>query len=115
MKFLLSVLLTMALALVAGLFLPWWSVALVSFLVALMLPQHAGRSFLAAFISVMLLWGGLALWIDQANQHVLSQRMSNLFPLHGNTLLLTLITALVGALLGGFAAMTGSTLRPIKT
>ena len=112
MKFLLSVLLTAALAFLAGIFLPWWSIALIAFLVALLIPQHIGLGFLSGFLAIFLLWASLALWSDIKNHSLLSQKMATLFPLGGSSVLLILVTALAGALVGGFAAMAGSSLRP---
>jgi hypothetical protein len=110
MRFLLSILLTAVLAFVAGMYLEWWSIAIVAFLVALLLPQGLGRSFLAGFLGIFLLWGVLSLWIDIKNDSLLSNKMAGLFGLPSG-ILLVLITALVGALVGGFAAMSGSSLR----
>jgi hypothetical protein len=114
MKFLIAVLLTAALGFVAGKFLPWWSIALVAFLVALLVQQSLGRGFLAGFLGIFLLWGVLALWIDVKNDGVLSQQIAKLLPLGGSSILLILVTGLVGALVGGFAAMTGSAVFPAK-
>ena len=114
MRFILSVLLTAFLSFIAGLFLPWWSIALVAFLVSLLLVQSLGRSFLAGFTGIFLLWAALALWIDTQNESLLSQKIAQVFPLGGSSVLLILVTALVGALVGGFAAMTGSALRAPK-
>ena len=111
MRFILSVLLIALLSFIAGLALPWWSIAIVAFLVPLLITQSLGLSFLAGFTGIFLLWGGLALWIDTQNESLLSQKIAQLFPLGGSSILLILVTALVGALVGGFAAMTGSALR----
>lgn len=110
MRFLLSILLTAVLAFVAGMYLEWWSIAIVAFLVALLLPQSLGRSFLAGFLGIFILWGVLSLWIDIKNDSLLSTKMAELFGLPAG-ILLVLVTALVGALVGGFAAMSGSSLR----
>lgn len=115
MRFLLSILLTAVLAFVAGMFLEWWSVAIVAFLVALLLPQGLGRSFLAGFLGIFILWGVLSLWIDIKNDSLLSNKMAGLFGLGTSSgLLLVIITALVGALVAGFAALSGSSLRGRK-
>jgi hypothetical protein len=111
MRFLLSILLTAVLAFVAGMYLEWWSIAIVAFLVALLLPQGLGRSFLAGFLGIFILWGVLSLWIDIKNDGLLSGKMAGLFGLGSSGILLVIITALVGALVGGFAAMSGSSLR----
>ncbi|HEX2535305.1 MAG TPA: hypothetical protein VHK69_16285 [Chitinophagaceae bacterium] len=114
MKFLLSLLLTAALAFVAGLFLPWWSLAIAAFAVALLLPQSLGRSFLSGFLALFLLWTGLALLRDLPNDSILSRRVADLFYLGGNSALLVLVTGLIGGLVSGFSAMTGTSLRPVK-
>lgn len=114
MRFVLATLLIAVASFIAGLYLPWWSIAIVAFLIAFLVPQGIGRSFLSGFAGIFLLWGGLALWIDAANERILSQKIAQLFMLGSHSILLILVTALVGALVGGFAAMSGASLRPHK-
>jgi hypothetical protein len=114
MRFILSLLLTAVLALIAGMYLPWWSIAVIAFLVALLIPQSIGGSFLSGFTAIFLLWGVLAAWVDLKNESILSHKIAQLFPLGGSSPLLLLITALAGALVGGFAAVSGSSLRPAR-
>lgn len=109
-----SVLLVIVLGMVAGMFLPWWSIAVVAFLVGVLMGQSVGLGFLSGFLGVFLLWGCLAIWIDVKNQSILSHKVAALFPLGGSSFLLILVTAFVGALVGGFAALSGSALRPRK-
>ena len=111
MKIFLSVILTALLAFVAGLFLPWWGIAIAAFLVALLIPLGGGRAFVAGFAGIFILWAVLAWWIDMKNQGILSAKIAELFPLGGSSILLILVTAFVGALVGGFAAMTAGFLR----
>ena len=47
MKFLTAILTTAILAFAAGLFLPWWSVAIAAFVVALVMKQSSWKSALA--------------------------------------------------------------------
>jgi hypothetical protein len=114
MRFLLATLLTALLSFIAGLYLPWWSIAIIAFLVALFMRQFVGRSFLSGFLGIFLLWFIVALWIDIKNEHILSQKIAQIFPLGGSSVLLVLITALTGALVGGFAAMSGASVLPPK-
>lgn len=111
MRFVLATLLTAALCFLAGLYSPWWSVAIVAFAVALFIKQRYGLGFLSGFLGVFLCWGILAFWIDVKNNHILSQKMAQVLPLGGSSVVLILVTALVGAVVGGFAAMSGSSLR----
>lgn len=114
MRFLLATLLTATLSFLAGLYSPWWSIAVVAFVVALFIRQRYGLGFLSGFLGIFLFWGILAFWIDVKNNHVLAHRMAQVFPLGGSPVAIILVTALVGALVGGFAAMSGSSLRGVK-
>jgi len=110
-KFIVSTLLTGLLSFVAGLYLSWWSIALAAGLVSLVIPQRPGIAFCSGFLAVFLLWGLLALSIDTANESILSKKIAQLLPLGGSPILLILVTALVGALVGGMAALSGSYLK----
>lgn len=114
MRFFLNTLLIFLFSFIAGLYLPWWSVAIVAFLVSLVIPQRIGYGFLSGFLGVFLLWLILAIWIDTKNDSVLSEKIASLFPLGGSSIFLILLSAFVGALVGGFAAMAGSSLRAGK-
>jgi len=111
MKLLVATLLTALLAFVAGLFLPWWGIAIASLLVAVIVHQKAGKAFLSGFLGVLLLWAGLAWWIDMKNDGVLSKKIASVLPLGGNALLLILLTGIIGGLVAGLAAMSGSYIR----
>lgn len=114
MKFFVATLLTAALAFIAGLKFPWWGIAIAAFLVAALVHQKPGKAFLSGFLALFILWGILAFRIDMANQSILSKRIAELLPLQGNSYLLILVTALVGGLVAGLAALSGSFLRQSK-
>jgi hypothetical protein len=114
MKFLTALLLTALLSFVAGLYAPWWSLAIMSFLVAVLVAQRPGKAFLAGFFALFLLWGCIALWLDIRNKGLLSARIGELLGLGSNSMLLILVTALIGGLVAGFAALSGSYLRSSK-
>jgi ABC-type antimicrobial peptide transport system permease subunit len=111
MKFLLSVILIAVFSAVAEYFLPWWTIAVVCFLVALFLRQSAGKSFLIGFCGVGVFWLAAAMLHDVANEHILSARMAALFHLP-NYGLFILVTVFVGGLIGGLSACTAALLRP---
>lgn len=111
MKFVLTTLLIFLLSFIAGLYLPWWTIAIVAFAVGFFIQPKIGLGFLGGFLGIFFLWALIAFWIDTNNESILSHKIAQLFPLGGSTLLLILITAFVGGLVGGFAAMAGSSLR----
>jgi len=114
MKFTVAVLLTAFLAFVAGLWLDWWIMAIAAFIIAVLVHQKAGKAFFAGFAGGFLLWGILALMRDIPNDSLLSKKIAEVLPLNGSSFLLILVTALVGALVAGFGAMSGSYLRSSK-
>lgn len=113
MKLITAIFLTAFLAFVIGLFttMPWWSFIFTSFLVAMGVHQKAGRAFLAGFLGLFLLWTILAFLKDQANDHILSMKVAKIFPLGGSYWTLILVTGLIGGLVSGLAAVSGSTAR----
>jgi hypothetical protein len=115
MKFLITTLLIVLLSFLSGLYLPWWGFALAACLISALIPQRPFRAFLAGFLALFLLWGGLAWGIDAANNSILSARIAQILPLAGSPALLILVTALVGALAGGGSALTGSFLTTRKS
>lgn len=112
MRFFIATLLTALLSFVAGIYIGWWwFFAVIAFLVALMIHQAAGKAFLAGFLGLFLLWSGLALWLDIKNESILSAKIAKLLPLGGSVVALILITGLLGGLIAGLAALSGSYLR----
>lgn len=115
MKFIVTLILTALLSFICGIYIPyWWFFAVVAFVVAILVHQRAGKAFLAAFLALLLLWGGLAWWIDLKNESILSSKVASILPLGGSGVSLILITAFLGALVAGLAAMSGSYLRSSK-
>ena len=111
MRFITSILLIALLAAVAEYFLPWWSLAAVAFAVALMMKLKPGQAFLSGFLGIALLWAGIAIWRDMANDHILADRLAVLILKVPNHWLFVVLTAVVGGLVGGFAAWSGALLR----
>ncbi len=114
MKFIVSIILTALLSFAACLFLPWWSIAIAAFIVAVAIPQKPGKNFAAGFTALLLLWGSLSFYISSNNQHLLAHKISLLLLKIDNPYYLIAATAFIGALVGGLAALTGSFLRQPK-
>jgi len=114
MKNIVSILLMAFLSFAACLYFPWWSIAVVCFVVAIIIPQRVGYAFLNGFVSLFLLWFSMSSWFSFNNDHILAHRMSLLLFKMDNPLLLVMSTALIGAFVGGLAAMSGALARPMK-
>lgn len=116
MKFLSAIVLTALLAFAVGLYgnLPWWLFAVTSFIVAMAIHQRSGKAFLAGFTGMFLLWLVLAAIRDVANEQLLSSKVAQVLPLGGSSVVLLLVTGLVGGLIGGLSALTGSYARGLR-
>jgi hypothetical protein len=113
MKFILSIVLVALVTYAIGIYgnLPWWSFVVTNLMIAIALPIKPLQSFLAGALGVGALWAGLAFGIDMANNHILSSKVAQILPLGGSYIALIIVTAFVGALLGGLASLTGSFVR----
>ena len=95
------------LGLVLQQFFPWWIIVLVAGVVGFFFRAKPWLSFAMGFLAVALLWGTYATWLDWENGGLLSDKMGDLF----NRMTgwgLILVTALMGGMLGGLGALTGS-------
>ena len=110
MKIIISILLCALLAYAVGIYgnLPWWSFVITNLLIAVAIPQKPLLAFASGAIGVGVLWAGLALNIDMANNHILSTKVATILPLKGSYSSLIILTALLGAIIGGLASLTGS-------
>jgi len=109
MKTLLSFILIILLSAFAEYFGPWWMIAVVAFLVTLIVRTR--RSFFVGFLAIFIFWFSVALMRDIPNGHILSTRMADVLPLHGNYILFLIVTGIIGGLIGGVAAWSGSMFR----
>ncbi|MFY0255826.1 hypothetical protein ACDQ55_17935 [Chitinophaga sp. 30R24] len=107
-------LLILIVAYVVGMVMPWWSVAVVAFLVTLLLPLAPGKSFFSGFIGVFVLWLILAFYMDVRNDHLLANRMSQMILQIKSAPLIGVVSAFLGGLVAGFAALTAAYIRAPK-
>ncbi|HCM77743.1 MAG TPA: hypothetical protein DIS90_15275 [Cytophagales bacterium] len=107
MRFIIQVVITAIVCFMFQKLFPWWTMAIGAFLVGFVFSNTGFKSFLAGFLAIGLLWLGMALFIDNVTQSILTEKIGQLFPLN-----LFVLTSLVGGLVGGFASMTGSLLKP---
>lgn len=105
-----AIILIAVLGAVAEYFLPWWSVAVIAFLVSWLIGLKPGKAFLAGFLGIAIFWLIAALCHDIPNDHILSRRMATLFHLPGYGLFI-IVTVFIGGLVGGIAAWAGALCR----
>jgi hypothetical protein len=113
MKIIISIILIALSAFVLGLYMPWWSLAIAAFLVPLVIDQKSFWAFLSGFMALFLLWGIMSWIISSNNQQVFAHKISRLILSSDSPALLIFVTAILGALVAGFASLSGSLLRKI--
>src|SRR5688500_19022708 len=111
MRFPVQILLIVILGFFMELFLPWWSIAIAAFAGGLLLSTKS--NFFAGFLAIGILWVGEAMIRDLSTDTGLADRVARIFMLYNKAILL-LVTFLLSGLVGGFAAMTGGSLRRRK-
>ncbi len=111
MKFFTSIILTAILSFALCLFLPWWSIGCAAFIVTLLLPQSPVKSFFIGFIAIFILWGGLSYFINSSNGNLLASKISILILKNDSPTNLILISAFIGAIVGGFSGLSGQFFR----
>ena len=112
MKLLTAIILIALGSAVAEYFLPWWTIAIVAFVVSLAVDLRPGKAFLSGFLGIAVFWLIAALVRDIPNVHILSSEMAVLFfktPAYG---MFIFVTVLAGALVGGVAAWSAAYFRP---
>lgn len=97
-------------AFLLNLFLPWWSIAIPGLIFGYSFNKKALPAFGWGFLALFLLWGGQALYIHFANDAILSTRIAEMLSV-GSPLLVVLITGILGGLVSGLAALTGSLVK----
>jgi len=110
MKALLQFLSILILAFIFELLLPWWSIAIAAALGGFLFRSNL--NFIMGFLAIAVLWTGKALLIDMTAAVDLGERIAAILTV--SKPILFLVTALLGGLVGGFAALTGSLLREKK-
>lgn len=103
-------LIILILSFASGYFLPWWVVAIAAFLAAFFIGKTPVQSFWSGFTAVFIVWTVLALFKSIPNDHMLAKRIAEMFTLP-NWILLLFLTALIGGLVGGMAALSGVLLK----
>ncbi len=87
-------------------FAPWWTIALIPFLVNIWRPTTPMHSFLVSFAAIATLWFGYGLYLHVNSEGSMSNRIAEIFSLP-NGILLLVVTTLVGGLVGGLSGLSG--------
>jgi len=101
---------TILLAFILSLFLPWWSVMTAALATALFFPLKKAAVFFVPFLAILIFWAVYGYILSSGNDFTLAKRIAVLLPLGGNQHVLLLVTGMVGGLAAGIAAILGKQL-----
>lgn len=97
---------------VLQIFTPWWVIAIVPFVVLAWRPVTSRGAFWAGFAGIAVPWLLYGYYQHFISDGALSDRVAKIFMLP-NGILLLLVTAIVGGLVGGFSGLAGYWVRQI--
>ncbi|QJW91867.1 hypothetical protein HNV11_22025 [Spirosoma taeanense] len=103
------------LSLLAQLLLPWWSIALVAFLVCFWRSASVVRAFGYGFVGVSLVWLVYALLIHFQTDGIFTGRMSLLLFKTDHAAIALIIIVILSGLVGGLAGLSGFFVRQATT
>lgn len=98
-------------AAIAEWFAPWWSAAIIAGIAGFASHLSTGKAWWAGFCGLGAMWLTVVLCRDIPNAHLLSTRMADLMFKTKSYPLYLLLTAILGALIGGLGAWSGAHLR----
>jgi hypothetical protein len=90
---------TIIMALLLSLYLPWWSVMVAGFVSALFFSLKKAAVFFVPFLAVFCFWAIYAFIVSSANDFTLAKKIAVLLPLGGNPYVLILASG-VAAVFG---------------
>jgi len=95
---------------IVTLFLPWWTLLIPAVILGGTLFKSAVSAFFTGFLSLFAAWLVQVLYIDIANESILSGRIAEMLGV-GQSWLVLLITAVIGGLIGGLGTLLGAQIR----
>ena len=97
---------------IVTLFLPWWTLLIPAIVLGATLFSYPQAAFFTGFLSLFAAWFVQVLYIDIANESILSGRIAEMLGV-GQGWLVLLITAAIGGLIGGMGTLLGSQIRQL--
>ena len=104
---------TIILSLLLSLILPWWAVMVAAFITGMFLNLKGIWVFLIPFLAIMSLWMAQSFWLANQNNFILANKIAVLLPLGGSSLLLILVTGVIGGIAAGVAGVLGKQISSI--
>lgn len=99
------------LGVLSQIYLPWWSAVVIALVVELALGKGDNTSFFVGFYGVAVPWMILAMYIDVKSESILSVRILDLFKLPQFSVVMIVLTGLIGGLVGAAGSVAGGWIK----
>ncbi|GIV40630.1 MAG: hypothetical protein KatS3mg033_2430 [Thermonema sp.] len=99
--------LILILSILVQIFFPWWSMAVVCFVVAALFGKRFWGTTFSAFLAVFFIWAIRAFFADLQNDQLLSRRIAAMLGMPQIGEWLFLVSALLGGIVAFMAAWSG--------
>jgi hypothetical protein len=102
---------------IAQSFLPWWIIMPVCLMGGIFFSTSGKQAFWSGFLSIFFLWVVKILSLSLPNEHLLANRVSQVFMLPENNfnwIILLLGSSLIGGIVGGLSCLTGNSFKKLK-
>ncbi len=90
---------------------PWWLIFVGPLLFAFFFKISYGKSFLVGAFSIMLFWAIMLFIRSDVFVGSITEKIALLLPLGGSRVALSLVTLVVGGVIGGLAGLNGRSWR----
>ena len=100
------------LSFLSQLFLPWWSLAIVSFGCSYFLGKKSVQTFFTGFFACGIVWLVMAIFIHFSKGNLMTNRIAELLSLPSSSILYV-ASFLIAGIVGGLAAVSGFYLKSI--
>ena len=102
--------LTILLAFVFSIFMPWWSIMLASFITSLLISLEKIMVFLIPFFAIFFYWVVYCYFLSSSNDFILATKISKLIGIGSSPYLLIILSATIGGISSGTSAIFGNQL-----
>lgn len=106
-KKIIHLIVTLILAYILSMFLPWWSSMAAALITGYLIPLKKAAVFFIPFLAILLLWGIQSYVLSSSNDFTLAKKIAELLPLGGNPYVLILVTGIIGGLAAGISGILG--------
>ncbi len=95
-------------------YFPWWTAVVIAFMIELIFGKRDDFAFFSGFYGISIPWVIFAAYIDIKSESGLTIRVLDLLKMPQYSMVMVVLTGLIGGLAGGTASISASWIRALK-